>query len=67
MPAPHLASSQAPAPTAAPSSASFTQPNAVPSVGLPNAGPPLPAEGLPVGWTQEQWVHYGAEWLKGRE
>jgi len=67
VPAPHLASSQAPAPTAAPSSASFTQPNAVPSVGLPNAGPPLPAEGLPVGWTQEQWVHYGAEWLKGRE
>ena len=25
--------------------------------------PPIPAEGLPAGWTQEQWNHYGQEWL----
>lgn len=28
-----------------------------------NGGPPLPATGLPAGWTMEQWVHYGAQWL----
>jgi len=27
-------------------------------------GPPaIPAEGLPAGWTQEQWNYYGQEWL----
>ena len=25
--------------------------------------PPLPAEGLPPGWTMDQWKWYGAEWL----
>ena len=25
--------------------------------------PPIPAEGLPTGWTQEQWNYYGQEWL----
>lgn len=25
--------------------------------------PPLPASGLPEGWTMEQWNHYGAQWL----
>ena len=25
--------------------------------------PPLPAEGLPDGWTMDQWKWYGAEWL----
>jgi len=25
--------------------------------------PPIPAEGIPAGWTQEQWNHYGQEWL----
>ena len=25
--------------------------------------PPLPAEGLPPGWTMEQWKWYGAQWL----
>ncbi len=25
--------------------------------------PPLPADGLPSGWTIEQWNHYGAKWL----
>jgi uncharacterized membrane protein len=27
------------------------------------AGPPVPAVGLPEGWTMEQWGHYGQEWL----
>ena len=27
------------------------------------AGPPLPASGLPVGWSMEQWQHYGQQWL----
>ena len=25
--------------------------------------PPLPEEGLPEGWTMDQWKWYGAEWL----
>ena len=29
----------------------------------PPTTPPLPAEGLPEGWTMEQWKWYGAEWL----
>ena len=28
-----------------------------------NLGPPLPASGLPAGWTMEQWAHYGQEHL----
>jgi len=26
--------------------------------------PPIPTEGLPPGWTQEQWEWYGHEWLE---
>ena len=26
-------------------------------------GPPLPASGLPPGWTMEQWVYYGQQYL----
>ena len=29
----------------------------------PTQGPPLPPTGLPEGWTMEQWVHYGQQWL----
>ncbi|HJM23221.1 MAG TPA: hypothetical protein QF461_01890 [Candidatus Thalassarchaeum sp.] len=29
--------------------------------------PPLPPEGLPPGWTMEQWHYYGAEYLRRRE
>ena len=25
--------------------------------------PPIPPEGLPQGWTMEQWIHYGHQWL----
>ena len=31
------------------------------------SGPPVPAAGLPEGWTMEQWNHYGAQWLKDQE
>ena len=34
-----------------------------PIVALPALGPPLPATGLPDGWTSEQWQHYGQQWL----
>ena len=27
------------------------------------AGPPLPATGLPDGWTMEQWAYYGQQYL----
>ncbi|MEC7112165.1 MAG: hypothetical protein VXW72_01410, partial [Candidatus Thermoplasmatota archaeon] len=29
---------------------------------LPSA-PPLPPEGLPAGWTMEQWTYYGEDYL----
>jgi len=29
-----------------------------------DAGPPLPPQGLPEGWTMEQWQHYGQQWLE---
>ena len=29
----------------------------------PHAGPPLPPDGLPEGWTLEQWEHYGQQYL----
>jgi len=29
----------------------------------PPEAPPLPSEGLPEGWTMDQWKWYGAEWL----
>ncbi|MBL6743820.1 MAG: thrombospondin type 3 repeat-containing protein [Candidatus Poseidonia sp.] len=32
----------------------------------PPAMPPLPAEGLPAGWSMEQWAYYGEEYLKNR-
>ncbi|MEE2747275.1 MAG: CARDB domain-containing protein [Candidatus Thermoplasmatota archaeon] len=59
------------APMAAPPSDMFgAAPPAQPAVAAPepqpvaSAGPPpIPAEGLPPGWSVEQWNHYGAQWL----
>ena len=34
---------------------------------LENLGPPLPEDGLPEGWTMEQWQFYGQEWLDSQE
>jgi hypothetical protein len=31
-----------------------------------STGPQIPAEGLPNGWTMEQWNYYGEDWLKAR-
>ena len=28
-------------------------------------GPPLPEDGLPPGWTVEQWMYYGQQYLDG--
>jgi len=30
-----------------------------------SATPPVPLEGLPAGWTMEQWQHYGEQYLQG--
>jgi hypothetical protein len=30
------------------------------------AGPPLPAEGLPAGWTLDQWAWYGEDYLRNQ-
>ena len=35
-----------------------------PSPSSQPSGPPLPATGLPAGWTMEQWGAYGAQWLE---
>ena len=32
----------------------------------PQTGPPLPPEGLPPGWTMEQWAWYGEDYLNNR-
>jgi hypothetical protein len=29
----------------------------------PSEAPPVPAAGLPDGWTMDQWKWYGQEWL----
>ena len=31
---------------------------------LPPGVPPIPEEGLPQGWTIEQWTYYGEKWLE---
>lgn len=30
----------------------------------PQMGPPVPPEGLPPGWTAEQWAYYGHQWVE---
>ncbi len=60
------------APMAAPPSAMFAEPVAQSVAATPattvepvasSGSPPVPAEGLPPGWSMEQWDHYGAQWL----
>jgi uncharacterized membrane protein len=50
-----------PTPSAAPPAASAPAPAATEEQ---SEGPPLPAGGLPAGWTMEQWKHYGQQWLE---
>ena len=41
--------------------------NTVAAVHSPvQTGPQLPPEGLPPGWTMEQWAWYGEDYLKNR-
>ena len=40
------------------------QPAPVEPEPAPSSAPPLPASGLPEGWTMEQWEHYGEEYLR---
>ena len=35
------------------------------TVEVTQAGPPIPASGLPAGWTEEQWAYYGQQYLDG--
>ena len=61
----------APLPAGLPPSAKPLPPLPAPAVAPPlpalpaaqPAVPPVPAEGLPEGWTMEQWQHYGQQWL----
>ena len=48
-------------PTPAPSPAAAPAPAPAP---VEDSAPPLPAGGLPAGWTMEQWKHYGQQWLE---
>ena len=38
----------------------------LPVVATPPTGPPLPPEGLPAGWTMDQWAWYGEDYLNNR-
>ena len=52
-----------------PSAEAAMQPALPLAHGLPVAAPPsppLPPEGLPAGWTMEQWAWYGEDYLKNR-
>ena len=37
------------------------------SADSPTGGPPLPEDGLPEGWSTEQWKHYGEEYLSRKQ
>ena len=39
-------------------------PSPTPQAPVQPQGPPIPPSGLPNGWTMEQWVHYGHQWLE---
>lgn len=58
------------APTVPMSAPPSPEPMEMPGTALPEAqpasGPPLPPEGLPDGWTMEQWTHYGQQYLDGQ-
>jgi hypothetical protein len=43
-----------------------TAPVTTPETPTATTGPQVPAEGLPKGWTMEQWSYYGADWLKAK-
>jgi len=54
-----------PTPAPAPVAAAPAAPAQAPAPAAPEGDmPPLPAGGLPTGWTMEQWRHYGQQWLE---
>ena len=73
--APSTSALTAPSPSAAPLAAQVVLPSISPpssaapvaaQVAPPSGPPPLPAEGLPDGWTMEQWNAYGEQWLQSQ-
>jgi len=52
--------------TKASNSESTIVPNQQPNNAEPMSSLPLPASGLPAGWTIEQWQHYGEEWMSSQ-
>ena len=56
LPTPQPMPEAAAQPLATPEPAAYQQPPVA-------SGPPIPPEGIPPGWTMEQWQYYGAEWL----
>ena len=58
----HPIAAQAVMPTAAPVFVPTIQ-LAAPQTVSPVVGPAVPPEGIPVGWTMEQWNYYGQQWL----
>jgi hypothetical protein len=52
-------------PVTSPSVMPTVAPALVPAVQItaPVVGPAVPPEGIPVGWTMEQWNYYGQQWL----
>ena len=52
-------------PVTSPSVMPTVAPALVPAVQItaPVVGPAVPPEGIPAGWTMEQWNHYGQQWL----
>jgi uncharacterized membrane protein len=53
------------APSGPPSIESFSTPQEIQPVEQIIAGPQVPESGLPVGWSEEQWHHYGQQYLDG--
>jgi len=51
------------APTGPPQSEDFSPPTETQTIAQTPTGPPLPESGLPVGWSMEQWNHYGQQYL----
>ena len=48
--------------------AALVDPTPAPAAPAPvQTGPPLPATGLPEGWSMEQWNHYGAQYLSAQQ
>ncbi len=53
------------APTGPPQNKVTVKQEEIQAVEQISAGPPLPESGLPVGWSMEQWNHYGQQYLDG--